>query len=89
MPRDGSITPRDLIGKLDVLNVTCDKCGRSGRYRMATLVESIGLDGKLTDWLAELTRDCPRKNAPGLSDPCGARCPDLLTLSQSTRSRTP
>jgi len=61
---------------LDVA-VACEKCGRSGRYRVTTLTEQIGWDGKLTDWLFDLTRDCPRKQSPGLSDPCGARCPDL------------
>jgi hypothetical protein len=46
MPRDGSLTPRDLVGKLDVLAVACEKCGRSGRYRVTTLAETIGWDGK-------------------------------------------
>jgi hypothetical protein len=82
MPRDGSMTPRDLVGKLYVLRVECDKCGRRGRYSVASLVDNIGLDGKLTDWLYQLTRDCPRKQSPGLSDPCGARCPELLKLSR-------
>jgi hypothetical protein len=27
MPRDGAIMFRDIVGKLDVLNVECDKCG--------------------------------------------------------------
>jgi hypothetical protein len=49
MPRDGSLTPRDLVEKLDVLRVECDKCGRSGRYRVLRLAEQIGWDGKLTD----------------------------------------
>jgi hypothetical protein len=31
MPRDGTIIFADLIGKLDVLRVACDKCGRAGR----------------------------------------------------------
>ena len=26
MPRDGAIIFRDLVGKLEVLNVECDKC---------------------------------------------------------------
>jgi hypothetical protein len=30
MPRDGAIIFRDLVGKLDVLNVERDKCGRRG-----------------------------------------------------------
>ena len=74
--------PRDLIGQLCVLPVECDKGGRRGRYSIASLVDKIGLDGKLTDWLYQLTRDCPRKQSPGLSDPCGARCPDLLKLAR-------
>jgi hypothetical protein len=32
MPRDGAIIFRDLVGKLAVLRIECDKCGRSGRY---------------------------------------------------------
>jgi hypothetical protein len=69
MLRDGSLTPRDLVE----LVVACDKCGRSGRYRVLRLAEQ----SKLTDWLYSLTKDRPHKNSPGLSDPCGARCPDL------------
>ena len=61
MPRDGSLTPADLIGKgLDVLVVDCAKCGRAGRYHVAKLAEQIGRDGRLTVWLAGITADCPR-----------------------------
>ena len=77
MARDGSITPRDLLGKLDMLAVECSKCGRSGRYRVAKLAKSIGADAKLTDWLRDLTADCPRRMAGNISDQCDARCPDL------------
>jgi hypothetical protein len=35
MPREGAMIFRDLIGKLEVLNVECDKCGRRGRCRLA------------------------------------------------------
>jgi hypothetical protein len=38
MPRDGSITPRDLIGIIDVLRVECVKCDPAGRLT----VEVIG-----------------------------------------------
>jgi hypothetical protein len=47
---------------------------------VTTLAEQIGWDGKLTDWLYDLTKDCPRKQSPGLSDPCAARFPDLLKV---------
>jgi hypothetical protein len=82
MPRDGSITPRDLIGKLDVLRVECTKCDRRGQYRVDQLYVRHGPDAKLTDWLYALTRDCPRRRAGNVSDACGARCPDLVALRE-------
>jgi hypothetical protein len=33
MPREGAIIFRDLLGKLEVLQIECDKRGRRGRYR--------------------------------------------------------
>jgi hypothetical protein len=30
MPRDGAIIFADLIGKLDLIRVACDKCGPMG-----------------------------------------------------------
>jgi hypothetical protein len=41
MPRDGAIIFRDLVGKLDVLNVECDKCGRRGRYHLRRLIRTL------------------------------------------------
>ena len=58
----------------------CEKCGRHGRYRVATLVETIGLDGKHTDWLSSLKSDCPRYQARNFSDMCGAHSPDMVDL---------
>jgi hypothetical protein len=40
MPREGAIIFRDLFGKLDVLNVECDKCGRRGRYHLHRLMST-------------------------------------------------
>jgi hypothetical protein len=61
MPRDGAIIFRDLVGKLEVLRLECDKCGRHGRYRLDRLIEQDGIDAKLFDWEPEA--DCPRKQA--------------------------
>jgi hypothetical protein len=58
MPRDGAIIFSDLIGKLDVLRVPCDKCGRAGRYRLDLLIQDRGRNAKVIDWLDELTADC-------------------------------
>jgi hypothetical protein len=57
MPGDGSLIFGDLIGKLDTLRVTCNKCGREGRYSVGRLIERHGRDGKIIDWLAELSED--------------------------------
>ena len=56
MPRDGAIIFSDLIGKLDLIRVACDKCGRDGCYGLNRLIERRGRDAKLVDWLDELTR---------------------------------
>jgi hypothetical protein len=55
MPRDGAIIFTDLTGKLDLLRVNCDKCGRAGRYGLHRLIEEHGRNATLIDWLDELT----------------------------------
>jgi hypothetical protein len=82
MPRDGSITFGDLIGQLDHLEIACPKCDRLGRYSVRRLALQHGRDGKLTDWIGRMTKDCPRRQSPGLADGCGVRCPDLLNLAR-------
>ena len=56
MPREGAIIFRDLAGKLDALNIECNKCGR----HLHRLIERYGIDAKLFDWSDEITADCPR-----------------------------
>ena len=80
MPRDGAIIFGDLIGKLDVLHVACERCGRKGRYAVARLIEQRGREVKVLDLLAEITADCPKKQAGNMGDLCAARCPDLLRV---------
>ena len=75
MPRDDSITPADLVGKLEWLVVSCEKCGRYGRYSVARLVKQLGPDAKLTDCHPE--GDCPKRRSLDMSDQCAVRCPDL------------
>ena len=42
MPRDGAIIFSDLSGKLDMLRVACDKCGRSRRDEDKPVIMSGG-----------------------------------------------
>ena len=57
----------DLIGKLDVLRVSCE-CGRDGCYGLHRLIEKRGRDAKLIDCLDELTAECPKKIARNMND---------------------
>jgi len=70
----------DLIGQLEALEIACPKCGRMGRYSVRRLALERGRDYKIPDWISDMTRDCPRKNAPGLADRCRAMCPGLLEI---------
>ena len=77
MPREGAIIFADLIGKLDVLRVTCDVCKRDGCYGLARLIRVYGRDAKLRDWLDVIAADCPKKIARSDYSRCGAKCPQL------------
>ncbi len=77
MPRDGAIIFSDLVGWLDVLRISCEKCGREGRYPLDALIDRRGRDGKIIDWLDEVTAECPKKIARDMNGPCEARCQDL------------
>jgi hypothetical protein len=85
MPREGAIIFRDLVAKLDVLKVECEKCGRRGRSHLDRLIERYGIDARLFDWSDEITADCPRKQGRNLNDQCGARCPDLPKVVQVSK----
>ena len=80
MPRDSAITFGDLEGKLSALRIECATCTRAGQYWIARLIEQRGRDGKVTDLLAEVAADCPKKIARNMNDRCGVRCPDLLRV---------
>jgi hypothetical protein len=74
MPRDSAIKFRDLIGKLSVLRIECEKCARSGQYRLDRPINRYGIDAKLFEWSDEITADFPRKHSGNLYDQRGARC---------------
>ena len=62
MPRDGAIILSDLVGKLDVLHVHCQKCGRAGRYHLDRLIKERGRNARLIDWLGEITAVAQRRS---------------------------
>ena len=86
MPRDDAIVFSDLIGKVDLLRVSCEKCGRDGCYGLGRLIEKRGRDAKMIDWLDEITADCPKKSANNMND-CARR--GVRICQRCCRSRIP
>ena len=59
---------------LPIVRVDCARCGRSGQYRLSSLVSRFGGDAALPDVLAQLAH-CDRQGS--FSTPCGAKFSDL------------
>jgi hypothetical protein len=76
----GSIAFSDLTGKLSTLRVTCAKCDREAHHSLPRLIEQHGPEGKIADWLALRTADCPHRQSTDMSDQCKALCPDLARV---------
>jgi hypothetical protein len=66
---------------LSTAAIACEKCRREGGYGVARLIDTHGGNGKLPDWLAKITADCPKKRSV---DP--ARGSDDQLLSEISRS---
>jgi len=80
MPKSGSITLSDIAGKLELLRVECEKCGRKGQYRVLRLLRELGPDMTIVAWREMISADCPKRSAGRLYDQCGVCCPDLPKL---------
>jgi hypothetical protein len=70
MPRDGAFTLSDV--RSPVLTVVCDPCGRRERHDVERLMRQHRWDAKLTDLLATLTADCPRRGSVSVYETCKA-----------------
>jgi hypothetical protein len=75
------MTLGDLSGQIDWLHIVCDKCDRHGCYSIRGLAKVHGRNFKILNWVKHMTFNCPRRLAPGLADPCGARCPELTEVT--------
>lgn len=79
MPRGGAVTLGDIVGKLKVLRVECDRCARAGQYFVPNLVHKYGAAATLPEVLADVSADCPRRQSIS-TDRCQAHMPDLVGL---------
>jgi hypothetical protein len=80
MHRRGFITFGDIAGKLTMLRLTCDRCGRAGQYRVDRLIRERGRDASLMEWKAERTADCPHGKSGDIDDQCRAVMPDIAKV---------
>lgn len=76
----GAVTLGDLRGRLAVLSVECEKCGRTGRYRLAGLIEAHGKDTSLPDLASFLAKRCEQPSSSPSLGHCPIRFPDLANL---------
>ena len=72
---DGSLSLAEYPAAL--VRLKCSKCGRSGQYRKAKLIEKYGRDIPLPELLHMIAADCPKMDALG-NDPCGIHHRDLF-----------
>jgi hypothetical protein len=76
---------------------TLRPCAIIGPPQSARPAFERGRDFKIPDLIADMTRDCPRKNSPGLADACRQMprpsqdrlTPDAIGASLSMRERVP
>ena len=70
MPRDGALILSEV--RVPVLSVVCEPCGRRERYDVERLTRQYGWDAKLTDLLAALVADCPKRGSASVYGKCRA-----------------
>jgi hypothetical protein len=80
MRSDGSYVFGDLVGKVDVVRVTCDKCYCEGSYSVQSLIDKHGPDCKVNDLLNAITVDCAKNRRVGEIAQCCAQWPDLIRV---------
>ena len=80
------MTSAQRVGSLFITNqptgpieIDCQKCGRNGRYRKATLIEKYGSDVVLPDLIGILASDCEFRGRIG-NQGCGAIYPALMRV---------
>jgi hypothetical protein len=72
MPRDNSMVLSDYPNARYV-QLSCERCGRSGRYAVARLREKHG-DMRLIDFRESAAADCPNNQAAGIFERCQVVC---------------
>lgn len=76
----GVIRLGQLAGRIDLVEVACNRCPRRGRLRLSGLLDQHGPGMPVPELLRVLSADCPRQIADKMHDRCGAHLPGLAGL---------
>lgn len=76
----GPITLAHVAAKIQMLEISCDKCGRYGRLGVQNLIAAHGADMGLPELKDKLARGCPRLENPRYDDMCHAHFPQLSKI---------
>jgi hypothetical protein len=85
-PARGSIMLGDVAARTTVLVVACTQCSRSGRYRVATLIEQHGPGCVIPGLRRVLVSDCPKRGSA--YGGCDAWFPELPGLFRGDDGET-
>ena len=62
----------------EMVQFSCAKCLRSGRYKKSTLIDKYTADIPLPDLRNHIASDCERMLNKAGTDPCGISYPELM-----------
>ena len=62
----------------EVVQFSCGKCLRNGRYKKSALIEKYTADIPLPDLRSHIAGDCERMLNKAVTDPCAISYPGLL-----------
>jgi hypothetical protein len=82
LPDKGYITLGRIAERLNVLVVSCDRCGRRRQYPLWKLIVKYGAEASIEPLQQQITADCPNRTDPKieLGKGCAPACPDLPKL---------
>ncbi len=74
------VRSRDLVGRIERLEVRCRRCERHLRLGLFRLLDEHGRDLGLPELAVLLAADCPKAGSTNLTERCFVLFPQLLAL---------
>ena len=81
----GSVTLGELVGRIDRLEIRCERCERHGRVRLARLTAEHGAETSLVELATRLEAGCANAKAADLSRRCFVHYPQLVELARRAK----